>query len=74
MWKEGTIKANGSKFEYWLKRFDEPSQYGINGGRISKAMLKRNGKVVYNFDRGLDVAPADKDTETALAELLKIYN
>ena len=37
-------------------------------------MLKRNGEIVYNFDRGLDVEPADGETETALAILMKEYN
>ena len=48
--------------------------YGIEGGRISKAMLKRDGEIVYNYDRGLDIAPVDKDTELALAVLIKEYN
>ena len=41
---------------------------------ISKLMLKRNGKTVYNYDRGLDVKPTDEDTEIALAILIKEYN
>ena len=48
--------------------------YGIDEGRISKAMLKRNGITVCNYDRGWDVLPVDEDTETAL-EILKLeYN
>ena len=47
---------------------------GINEGRVSKLILKRNGEIVYNFDRGLDVEVADEDTELALAILLKEYN
>lgn len=75
MWSEGSIKIGTSIFHYWVKHYDEPSEmYGIEGGRISKAMLKRNGEIVYNYDRGLDVAPVDKDTELALAVLMKDYN
>ncbi len=37
-------------------------------------MLKRNGKIVYNYDRGLDTRPVDKETEIALAILMKEYN
>ena len=48
--------------------------YGVEGVRISKAMLKRDGEIVFNYDRGLDIAPADKDTELALAVLIKEYN
>ena len=74
MWSEGSIKVKNSIFHYWVKHYDEPSEYGINEGRVSKLMLKRNGEIVYNFDRGLDVEVADEDTELALAILLKEYN
>ena len=56
------------------ENYDEPSEYGIDEGRISKLMLKRNGEIVYNYDRGLDVEPIDEDTEYALAILLKEYS
>ena len=74
MWKEGSLKVGNSVFHFWAKCFDEPSEFGIDGGKVSKLMLKRNTKVAYNYDRGLDVAPADEDTEIALAILLKEYN
>lgn len=37
-------------------------------------MLKRDSKITYSYDRGLDIAPTDKATETALAILMKEYN
>lgn len=36
------------------KVYDEPSQYGINGGRISKLWLEHKGKPILNYDRGWD--------------------
>ena len=75
MWAEGSIKAGNSIFHYWAKHFEEPSEdYGIDGGRISKLMLKRDGKIAYNYDRGLDIEPVDEETEMALAILKKEYN
>ena len=74
MWSEGSIKAGNSIFHYWAKHFDERSEYGIDEGRISKLMLKRNGEIVYNYDRGFDVEPVDEDAEYALAILLKEYS
>lgn len=69
------MKVRNSVFHYWVKHYEEPSEtYGIEGGRISKATLKRSGQIVYNYDRGLDIAPADEDTEIALAILMKNYN
>ena len=74
MWREGSLKVHESVFHYWMKQYDEGSQYGINEGRISKLMLKRNGETVCNYDRGWDMEPADENTATALAILMKDYN
>lgn len=74
MWKEGSIRVGSSIFHYWMKQFDEGSQFGIDGGRISKLMIKRGGEIVCNYDRGWDVEAVDEDTEFALAILLKNFN
>lgn len=75
MWAEGSIKVANNIFHYWVKHFEEPSEdYGMDGGRISKLMLKRDGEITYNYDRGLDIPPADKETGMALAILMKEYN
>ena len=74
MRKEGTGSVNGEIFHYWMKQYEEGSEYGINGGRISKLMIKRSGREVYNYDRGEDIAPIDKNTETVLAIILKSDN
>ena len=63
MWKEGSIKVSDSIFQYWIKVFEEGSEFGIEGGKISKLMLKRDGKVVCNYDRGWDIKPVDLDTQ-----------
>ena len=70
MWKEGALKVNSSWFHYWIKVFDEPSRYGIDGGRISKLTLKRKGEIVCNYDRGWDMKPVDQDVEMALQILI----
>ena len=74
MWAEGTILIGGKGYRYWVKHYARRSQYGINGGKISKLMLKRNGKIVCNYDRGWDVKPADPDTELAVELLLHSNN
>ena len=74
MWKEGSIRVHGEIFHYWMKQYEEGSQFGIDGGRISKLMLKRNGEIVYNYDRGLNVAPVDENTAFALKTLLHSEN
>ena len=74
MCREGTIIINKKGYRYWVKHFDEGSQFGIDGGRISKLMIKRSGEIVCNYDRGWDIKPVDEDTEFALAILMKDYN
>lgn len=78
MWHEGTIgiavDGKNVAHHYWVKSFDEGSKYGIDGGRISKLTIKRDGKVVCNYDRGWDVRPQDEATEKALAILMVDYN
>lgn len=74
MWTEGSIKVKESIIHYWIKRFDEGSEFGIDGGRISKLMLKKNGRIVANYDRGWDTLPDGDDAKIAYAILIKEYN
>ena len=74
MWKEGSLKVYNSIFHYWMKVYETGSEWGIDGGKVSKLMLKRSGEVVYNYDRGEDVAPVDEETELAVQLLLHSEN
>ena len=80
MWKQGAIGVKDSNgrmvsVNYWIKHYDKPSEeYGISGGRISKLMLKRNGEIVCNYDRGWDVQPVDEDTQFAYEILVHTEN
>ena len=74
MWKEGAILIGGKGYCYRVKHYEEGSLFGIDGGRISKLMIKRGGEIVCNYDRGWDVEAVDEDTEFALAILLKNFN
>lgn len=80
-WHEGTIgipqKDGSSKIaHYWVKAFEEGSEWGINGGKISKLSIKIDGEWVANYDRGWDVKPTDDDEAAQLAYciLLNEYN
>ena len=70
MWSKGEI--NG--FRYEVKHYEEGSQYGINEGRVSKLSIRKDGKWLYNYDRGLDFDKLDKAGKAAYAEILKKYN
>lgn len=79
MWSQGILSVpigddQHTDIEYCCKHFEEPSKFGIEGGRISKLMLRQNGRVVYNYDRGLDIEPQTAEAELALSYLMDEYN
>lgn len=79
LWHEGTIgipkKEGGSKVaHYWVKAYDEGSEYGINGGKISKLTLKIDGELVANYDRGWDVEPDENDHDVMVAYYILLQN
>jgi len=74
MWKEGSLKVYNSTFHYWIKVYPVGSRFGIEGGKISKLLLKRDGKVVCNYDRGWDIKPVDTDTQMAYEILVHTEN
>ena len=81
MWSEGTIGVNAFDEDketivcrYWVKHYEEGSEFGIDEGRISKLCIKVNGKVTCNYDRGWDVKPEDEATQQAFAILMHEYN
>ena len=69
-WTKGIL--NG--YAICFKHFEEGSQYGINEGRISKLEIRKDGKILYNYDRGLDFDSLDKDGKAVYSEILKKYN
>ena len=80
LWKEGTIgipkKYGGGIAHFWAKVYDEGSIYGIDEGRISKLMIKIDGKTVVSYDRGWDIEPDENDMRTMIAYsiIIKDYN
>ena len=74
LWKEGVLRVMGSNYHYWAKVYDTGSEWGIDGGRVSKLMLKRDGEIVCNYDRGWDIQPSDPGTQLAMEILLHEYN
>jgi hypothetical protein len=75
MWSKGSLKIRNHIIHYWVKPYEQGSQYGIeNEGRISKLMLKENGAVIANYDRGWDMEPETEAAQLAYAILVKKYN
>ena len=74
MWSHDFMEFDGVRCEYWVKHFDDPSQFGIDEGRISKLTIAVDGKIAMNYDRGWDIRPSDDASQKALAILLHDYN
>ena len=74
MWTHGITNYNGKTYRYSVKHYEEPSCFGYDEGRASKIWIERDGKTVFNYDRGMDIKAADKDTKAVLQMLLKKFN
>ena len=79
-WHEGTIgipkEGHNRIAHYWVKSYTRKSQYGIEGGKISKLLIKIGGETVADYDRGWNVEPDENDemVQIAIAILMKEYN
>lgn len=74
MWSKGSIKIEGTEVQYWVKHFDEGSEFGIDGGRISKLECSVDGKIIMNYDRGWEMEPETEIGYQAYAILIKTFN
>lgn len=70
------IEVNGETFTYEMKQYEEGSEYGIEGGRISKLYMKseKTDKEVCCYDRGWDRKPTTKNAKLALELILHSNN
>ena len=50
----GWITATFEGYKVVAKVYDEPSDYGIDEGRVSKMSINKGGKCIFNYDRGKD--------------------
>ena len=69
-WVDGTIHGHRFSALVFPEHAENP-EYEIGDSRISKLWLQRqtDKTVVYNWDRGLDIAPADA-TAAAIVDFL----
>lgn len=74
MWSKGSIGIDGTEVQYWVKHFEEGSEWGIDGGRISKLECRADGKTLLHYERGWDKNPTTKLARKAYATMLKMYN
>ena len=68
-WTRGSIL----EYTFCIKHYERGSQYGIDGGRISKLEIRKGNKILANYDRGWDIEPAE-ETKKAYAAILEKFN
>ena len=80
LWHEGCFELNGSLFRWQAKVYPTGSQFGIDGGRISKLWVcqlppgeVRYWKEVANYDRGWDRLPLAPDAKQAVDQVIKKF-
>ncbi|GHU82585.1 hypothetical protein FACS1894196_1130 [Clostridia bacterium] len=79
MWSKGTIWTIDTKvgYDYWVKHYEEgSSEFGIDGGRISKLTIRRHGerKDLASYDRGWDMEPATDEIKAICDLVLQKFN
>lgn len=78
-WRSGTVEAGGELFDYKAKVYDEGSVHGIDGGRVSKLIVKGHSsdtwsRPLLSYDRGWDVEPRDSVAREALGAIIALYD
>lgn len=66
-WVSGKL----DKYQIEIKLFATGSEYGINGGRISKFSICDDKKCVLNYDRGWDKEPKRGPVKKLLDQILQ---
>lgn len=74
MWTKGRMQIGKDMVRFVVKHFDEGSEYGINGGRISKLWVAINGEPEVMYERGWCQKPKSAVAKKAFKALMKKYN
>lgn len=70
MWTIGII--NG--FEFQVKHYEKGSEFGINGGKISKLHISKDGNVYASYERGWSKKPTTRAAKAVFNELINRFN
>jgi len=72
--EDNWVQGKAGMYSFDAKLFNDPSMYGIDGGRVSKLSISSlHGMIVANYDRGWDIEPNEEilDYFDAVMELLE---
>ena len=74
MWHHGSIVVDGKTVSYECKVYAEPSNFGIDGGKISKLRAMCDGKTIIHYDRGWGLLPQSGFERSVLETIINKYN
>lgn len=74
IWYNDRYEEDGHAIRWSVLVFEEGSEYGIDGGRISKLWISIDGKWAANYDRGWDVRPKSALAKSIYNMLISEYN
>lgn len=74
MWDFGVVAVNGSVYYYEIKHFRDASKYGIDGGRISKMLIRKGDDFLVSYDRGWNLKREDDEINSVYMGLIEKYN
>lgn len=67
----GWVRGQIGPYQYEAQVFNEPSPHGINGGRTSRLLVRRDdGSWLVNYDRGWDLLPTDEEASALVRVVL----
>ena len=74
-WTMATATVAGKTYQIQMVRFEEPSQYGIGEGRISKLYIAdADRKMLANYDRGWDKRPTTATAKAIINAITAKFN
>lgn len=74
-WTKVLATIDGIDFKAEIKHYDEPSQFGINGGKISKMNISRGAnRCVAAYDRGWCKKPNGRRNVAFYQALIERFN
>ena len=76
VWMKGDIEINGVGYNLQAKVYIEPSDFGINGGQVSKLFVSNEDETLISYDRGWDVLSpkVTPDILEDIVEALEFYS
>lgn len=70
MWTTGQIDYQGQTVDYIAKVSDEPSEVGIDYGRVFKLDVEMAEQTIASYDRGWEIYPETEEQEEILESVL----